>query len=80
MTMTPADKLRHIINIANGDNLERAQLEYKRLIGYDESDEIAKNTRIAKYTKEIIDDFQKQRTEWQAAKDLLESMLKERGL
>lgn len=62
--MSPAEKLREIVARAKGDDLERAQMEYDRY------------PKVRDVVSPHLEEFRRERAEWQAASDLLEELLK----
>lgn len=67
--MSPADKLRYIVSNAISDNLERATAAFRGL------DLDAMHGQSGKTRREWLRIYERERAEYQAAKDLLDRLL-----
>ena len=70
--MTPEQKLIRIVDGARGDDLERARRAYKGLTPELMALEYGQS---GKTCAEILKGYEDERQEWQAARDLLHSLL-----
>ena len=70
--MDTKEKLKAIVANARGDDLERAMMVF----GSMSSDELASEHGASGRTcRQVLEDCRQERREWQAAKDLLDSLL-----
>lgn len=78
--MTNADKaviIRNAMGNAKGDDLERAESSFRHLTENQLDEEFG---RSGKTKREIRDAYRESRARWQSANDLLEALLRSKGL
>lgn len=68
--MTPQDKLRHIVKNAENDNLKRARAAFRGL------DLDVMHGQSGMTRREWLTIYERERGEWQSAKDLLDRLLR----
>ncbi|MFA5187174.1 MAG: hypothetical protein WC551_11915 [Patescibacteria group bacterium] len=70
--MNAYDKLRAIVDAARGDDLERAKAAFR---GLSQSQMQERNEITGRTRQEILDEYQLERAEWQAASEILQQTL-----
>lgn len=70
--MTPAERLRRIVENAKGDDLERAERAFRN---FSPSQMRGQWGESGKTPYEILDEYRQERAEWQRARDLLKRLL-----
>jgi hypothetical protein len=75
--MSPVEKLRRIVANAKGDDLERFESLFRNIHGI-ELDRIYEHSGFT--YREVLEKCRQGRRDWEAARDLLERLLRETGL
>ncbi len=69
--MNAKEKLLHIVQNARGDDLERAEHDFAKY-SFDQLQE--QHGQSGRTRQEVLDDYQRERREWQAACDLAQEI------